>query len=452
MSALVRPVACGFILAGVVALGAGAPAPRAQGDAPAPQVYLAEVDGVIHPVAAEYMTDVIERADEAGAALIVFILRTPGGLVDSTLEINRAIIASRTPVVVYVAPSGSRAASAGFLITIAADVAVMAPGTHIGAAHPVAGGGQPMDETMANKAAQDVAAQARSLAERRGRNVSLAAEAVTESRSFTAKEAAEAEPPLIDLVAGSLDELLAALDGRTILRFDGREETLHTAGAIVERIPMNWRLQLLSAIAHPQVAYLLFSLGTLGLTIELWNPGAILPGVVGGICLLLAFFAFQILPVNYAGLLLILFGLVLLVLEIKITSFGLLAAGGITSLIFGSLILIDSPVPELQLGFAVVLPVTLALSTIILFLVRLAVVAQTRRATTGDVGMLDEIGRALTAIGPGQSGRVLVHGEIWNAAANAPVAAGDEVRVTAVTGLKLTVRPEPPAAEGQGGA
>jgi membrane-bound serine protease (ClpP class) len=304
---------------------------------------------------------------------------------------------------------------------------------------------------MSKKAAQDVAAQARSLAEKRGRNVKLAEAAVLESRSYTDEEAVTASPPLADLVAGSFDELLAKLDGRTIRRFDGHEVELHTAGARVVDVPMTWRQRLLSAIAHPQVAYLLFSLGTLGLTIELWTPGAIVPGVVGGLCLLLAFFAFQVLPVNYAGLLLIAFGLLLLVLEVKVTSFGLLAAGGIVSLVFGSLMLFESPVPELRLGLNVVLPVTLALAAVILMLVRLAVQAQRRRAITGDAGMIDEIGRALGAIAPGGVGRVAVHGEIWTATTDESVNEGDEVKVTAVHGLKLTVRRAMPAGP-QGGS
>ncbi len=417
-----------------------------------PLVYAAEVDAIIHPVTAEYMIGTIDRASAAGAALVVFTLRTPGGLVDSTLAINKAIIASRTPVVVYVAPSGSRAASAGFLITIAADVAAMAPGTHIGAAHPVSGGGEKMDEAMSNKAAQDVAAQARSLAEQRRRNVALAEEAVTKSRSFTDQEALSASPPLVDLVAPTFDDLLKQLDGRTITRFDGRTVTLHLAGATVRRVEMSWRQRLLSAIAHPQVAYLLFSLGTLGLTIELWNPGAIVPGIVGGVCLLLAFFAFQILPVNYAGLLLILFGLILLVLEVKVTSFGVLAVGGITSLIFGSLMLMDSPVPELRLGLTIVLPVSLGFSAVVLFLVRLAVESQRRRAVTGEAGMIGETGQALTAIAPGRAGRVSAHGEIWNATADESIAEGDDVAITAVHGLKLTVRRAGPGGAAQGGA
>ena len=294
-----------------------------------PVVVAAEIDALIHPVSAEFIAQTISRADDEDAELVVLVLRTPGGLVDSTRDINTSIIESETPVVVYVGPSGTRAASAGFLITIAADIAAMAPGTHIGAAHPVSGSGQAMDETAAEKAASDVAAYARSLASQRERNVELAEKAVTDSQSFTEREALEAEPPLIDLVAADLDALIEQLDGREVRRWDGDTVTLRTAGARIEQVEMNWRQRLLSAVAHPQVAVLLFSLGTLGLTIELWNPGAILPGIVGGLCLLLAFFAFQILPINYVGLLLILFGLALLVAEMLTATYGLLATGGL---------------------------------------------------------------------------------------------------------------------------
>jgi membrane-bound serine protease (ClpP class) len=411
--------------------------------AQAPRVFTAEINGIIHPVSAEYVRGVIDKADAAGASLLVLTLRTPGGLVDSTRDINNAIIRAKTPTAVFVGPSGNRAASAGFLITIAADVAAMAPGTHIGAAHPVAGNGEKVDDTMAKKMASDVAAYARTLATQRKRNVALVEQAVLESRSFTEQEAIGATPPLIDVIANDVPDLLRKLDGRTITRFDGRSETLHTAGASTEFVPMTWPQQILSAIAHPQIAYLLLTLGTLGLTIELWSPGAILPGVVGGICLLLAFFAFQVLPVSYAGVLLILFGLALLILEVKVTSFGLLAVGGIVSLFLGSMMLIDSPVPELQIGLRLIIPITLGIAGVTLFLVRLAVEAQRLRPVTGEAGMIDEVGRALTPIDPGGVGRVQTHGEIWTATADQAVAAGEPVRVTAVRGLLLTVAPAP---------
>src|SRR5262249_22908649 len=337
----------------------------------APLVFGAEVDSIIHPVSAEYMMETMDLADRNGATLVVFKLRTPGGLVDSTRSIVSHMIAAKTPVAVFVGPAGARAASAGFLVTIAADIAVMAPGTHMGAAHPVGGRGEKMDETMAKKTAEDVAAYARTLASRRHRNPTLAALAVTESRAFTEEEALGASPPLIDLVAADIPELLKKLDGRTVTRFDGSVLTLRTRGARVVPVTMSLRQRVLSAIAHPNVAYLLLSLGTLGLTIELWSPGAVLPGVAGGLCLLLAFFALQMLPVNYAGLLLILFGLMLLALEIKVPSYGLLTVGGLASLVFGSMILMDSPIPELRLSLRVVLPVVLGFAGIAVFLVRL---------------------------------------------------------------------------------
>jgi membrane-bound serine protease (ClpP class) len=405
-------------------------------------VYSAEVDSIIHPVSAQFMIETIARADAENAALVVFTLRTPGGLVDATRDIVSKMIAARTPIVVYVAPSGARAASAGFIITIAADISAMAPGTHIGAAHPVAGGGAAMDETTSRKAAEDMAAYVRTIAGKRGRNAQLAEQAVLQSKAFTEEEALSAAPPLIDLVATSLDDLLKKLDGRTVTRFDGRAETLRTASATLVPIEMTWRQRILSAIAHPNIAYILLSLGTLGLTIELWSPGAILPGVVGGLSLLLAFFALQVLPINYVGLLLMLFGLMMFALEIKVTSYGLLTIAGIFSLIFGSLMLVDSPAPELQLSLSLVLSVVLGFTAIAAFLVRLALTSQRAAPVTGVEGLVGETGPALEPIAPGSPGRVRVHGESWGAVAHEPIAVGDRVTVTHVNGLTVTVRKE----------
>ncbi|HYT66206.1 MAG TPA: nodulation protein NfeD [Vicinamibacterales bacterium] len=424
-----------LVFVGLVACGATlAAADRA------PIVDTATVDGIIHPVTSEFMRSAIARADAEGAALIVFTLHTPGGLLDSTRDINNAIIAAKTPVAVFVGPAGYRAASAGFLITITADVAAMAPGTHIGAAHPVAGNGEKIDEVMAKKMASDTAAYARTLAAQRGRNVSLVEQAVTESRSFTEQEASTASPPLIDIIASDVGDLVRKLDGRSIRRFNGSTVTLKLANADVRKIEMTLPQQILSAIAHPQIAYLLLTLGTLGLTIELWSPGAVVPGVAGGIALLLAFFALQVLPVSYAGVLLIMLGFMLLVLEVKVTSHGVLGVGGIASLLFGSLMLFDSPLPEMQIGLRLILPVTLTLAGILLFLVRLGVQAQRRPAVTGESGMLLATGQALTAIVPGGTGRVATHGEIWTATAAESIHAGDLVIVTGVKGLLLTVR------------
>lgn len=403
-------------------------------------VYTADVESIIHPVSAEFMIESMEQADRAGAVLTIFTLRTPGGLVDSTRSIITRMLAARTPVAIFIGPSGARAASAGFLLSIAADVTAMAPGTHIGAAHPVPGGGEKADETMAKKAAEDVAAYARTLASGRHRNVTLAERAVTESRAFTEGEAIGASPPLIDLVAADVPDLLQKLNGRTVTRFDGTSVVLKTAGARVVPLAMTWRQRLLSAVAHPNVAYLLLSLGTLGLTIELWSPGAVLPGVVGGLCLLLAFFAFQILPVNYAGVLLVLFGLSLLVLELKVMSYGLLTAGGLASVVFGSMMLMDSSAPELQLSLRFVLPIVGSMAGIAVFLTRLAVASQRQHPVTGVATMIGERGRALTPIESGGSGRVATHGEIWRARAAEAIAEGDSVLITGVEGLTLTVR------------
>ena len=427
-----------FGLGSALTVAAWQDAPASTGTAPL--VYVAEVDSIIHPVSAEYMIETMELADRNGATLIVFTLRTPGGLVDSTRSIVSRMIAAKTPVAVFVAPAGARAASAGFFLTIAADIDAMAPGTHIGAAHPVSGGGEKMDETMAKKAAEDVAAYARTLASHRHRNATLAALAVTESRAFTEEEALGASPPLIDLVAADIPDLLERLDGRAVARFDGSTVVLRTHGARMVPVTMSLRQRALSAIAHPNVAYLLLSLGTLGLTIELWSPGAVLPGVAGGLCLLLAFFALQMLPVNYAGLLLMLFGLLLLALEIKVPSYGVLTVGGLASLVFGSMILMDTPIPELQLSLRVVLPVVLAFAGIAVFLVRLGVASQRRPAVTGVAGMIGEVGRAMTDIGPGTTGRVATHGEIWQAASEESIPEGARVRVTRVDGLLLCVR------------
>lgn len=439
---MVRACVVSAVLLGLASTPTPAIPPAAPAD-PAPRVLVAQVDALIHPVSAEFMVEAINRADAEHAALVVFVLETPGGLVDSTRTIVTRMLAARTPVAVFVGPSGARAASAGFLITLAADIAAMAPGTHIGAAHPVSGQGEKMDETMARKAASDVAAYARTLAAGRGRHVEWAEAAVRDSRAFTETEALEAVPPLIDLVAADVPALLARLDGWVLKRFDGRTETLWTTGAAVETITMSFRQRVLSTLAHPNIAYILLSLGILGLTIELWSPGAVLPGVVGGICLLLAFFTFQVLPVNYAGVLLILFGLVLLVLEIKVASFGLLGAGGVVSLALGSMILIDAPTPELRVSLGLIVPVVVALSAILLFLVRLAVVAQRRPSVTGASGMVGAAGLALTAIPAGGTGRVSAHGELWTARCTERVAAGEPVVVTGIDGLVLTVRRTP---------
>jgi membrane-bound serine protease (ClpP class) len=398
------------------------------------------MDAIVQPVSAEFMVGAMDRADTLGAAALVFVLRTPGGLVDSTRTIVSRMIEARTPVIVFVAPPGARAASAGFILVLAADVAAMAPGTHIGAAHPVSGSGETQGETMQKKAASDVAAYARSLAEARRRNVALSDEAVIASRAFTDREAIDARPPLIDLIAADVPDLLKQLDGRTITRFDGREVTLSLANARTEPFEMSSRQRLLSAIAHPQIAFLLMSLGLIGLTVELWHPGAVAPGVVGAISLLLAFFAFQVIPANTAGLLLVALGIGLLVLELKLPSFGVLGIGGAASLLVGAL-LVTGDVPGVTVGVWDVLPAVLTFAVAFFFLGRLALRSQRQPAATGADAMCGEVARALTPIGLGREGLVAVHGETWRARTSAEVQAGDPVRVTAIDGLTLTVEP-----------
>ena len=404
-----------------------------------PLAIVAELDGIIHPVSAEYLIGAIDQADAAGADVVVIVLRTPGGLLDSTRDIVTRMINSRAPVAVFVGPAGGRAASAGFIITLAADVAVMAPGTHIGAAHPVSGSGQAMDDVTSQKAASDAAAYARTLAEARGRNVTLAAAAVQESRAFTDLEALQATPPLIDFTANDVDDLLRKIDGRAIKRFDGRSTMIHTQGIETRRIDMTRRQRFLSAIAHPEVAYLLMTLGMIGLTVELWNPGAVLPGVAGALSLLLAFFALQILPMNTTGMLLVLLGIGLLVLELKIPS-GVLGVGGTIALIFGSVMMTGS-VPGVSVGLGFIIPAALAFAVIFLFLGRLALASHRRPPVTGKEGLIGTEGQARDAITSDVPGYVRVRGELWRAISRTPVAPGQAIRVLDIEGLTLNVEP-----------
>jgi membrane-bound serine protease (ClpP class) len=428
----------GFLLAAPILLCAAVVAnPQTARDRPLALV--AELDGIIHPVSAEYLTGVIDQADAAGATVVVIVLRTPGGLLDSTRDIVTRMINSRAPVVVFVGPAGGRAASAGFILTLAADVAAMAPGTHIGAAHPVSGSGEAMDAVTSQKAAADAAAYARTLAEARGRNVALAAAAVQESRAFTDLEALQAMPPLIDLTANDVDDLLRKIDGRSIKRFDGRPAVIHTQNVETRRVEMTRRQRFLSMIANPQVAYLLMTLGMIGLTVELWNPGAVLPGVAGALSLLLAFFALQVLPINTTGLLLILLGVGLLVLELKVPS-GVLGVGGTIALIIGS-VMMTGGVPGVSVGLGLIIPMALAFAAIFLFLGRLALAAHRRPPVTGREGLVGAEGEARDAIEGDVPGYVRVHGELWRATSRTPVTPGQAVRVLDIHGLTLNVEP-----------
>lgn len=397
-------------------------------------ILVAEVDSIIQPVVAGHLEEVLVRAAERDAAALVIQLNTPGGLLDSTRDIFEAMLASPVPVVVYVAPPGAQAASAGFFLLMAADVAAMAPGTNTGAAHPVQGTGQEVEGVMAEKVEQDAASTIRSLAGRHGRNIELAEAAVVKSRSFTAEEALEGE--LIDFIAEDLDELVAQLEG-----FQPRGERigpLTVADARVEHLEMpTWR-KALSVLAHPTIAYLLISLGGLGLYFELANPGSVFPGVIGALFLILGFFALSVLPVNYAGVALIALALLLFLLEIKVMSYGLLTLAGASSLIIGSLMLFRSPDPAMRVSLGAIVGVAL-LAVLVVWAVTFIILRDRRRQVrTGVEGMLGERGVVRAAINP--RGKVFLHGEYWNAVADSPVAVGEEIEVVGVDGMTLRVQ------------
>ena len=394
-----------------------------------------ELAGVVHAVSAEHVVRAIERADASGAPLVVIRLDTPGGLDSSMRQIIDKMLNCRTPVAAFVGPSGARAASAGFLITIVADVAAMAPGTNIGAAHPVSGMG-PMDEIMSKKVTADAAAYIRSKAERRGRNVELAEKAVVESKSFTEKEALEGK--LIDLVVADVPALVKALEGREVTRFDGTRVTLRLEGQQVLVFRMNWRQQVLALIARPEILFLLLLGALAGLGAELSHPGLLFPGIVGTLCLILFLFATQIIPINWAGVLLVLLAIGLFAAEVKVASYGLLTVGGIAAMILGAMMLVDAPIPEMRISLATLVPAALFTAAATIALVRLVLQAQRRRAVTGESGMLGQQGVAETEIRP--EGWVKVAGERWRATADEPVVAGEKVRVTSVDGLMLRVR------------
>jgi len=397
------------------------------------------VDAPIHPVTAEYIVRAIERADREGDALVILALNTPGGLDSSMRQIIEKIVNARTPVAAYVSPGGARAASAGFFIGVACDIFAMAPGTNTGAAHPVSIGltGQAMDKTMEDKVTHDAASYIKTLAEKRGRNVALAEDAVRKSLSYTEQEALKGG--LVDLIAKSDRDIIEAFDGRRIRRFNGEETTLALKTQPVVSVPMSFRQQFLLTISNPNLAYILLMIGLLGLYFEFAHPGAILPGVLGGISLLLAVFAFQILPINYVGLMLILLAVILFILEVKVHSFGMLSVGGIAAMVIGSVMLINSPVSELRPSLRFIIPIALGISLVLIFLVTIVIRAHARRALTGRDGMVGEVGTARTDLAP--AGKVFVHGEIWQAEATEPVAAGENVRVIEVLDtLKVRVR------------
>jgi membrane-bound serine protease (ClpP class) len=400
---------------------------------PANKIYLINVDAPITPVVSEYIIKSIDTASRNSAEAIIIQLDTPGGLVDSMREIVKKMLSADIPVVVYVAPAGARAASAGVFITIAANVAAMAPSTHIGAAHPVTMQGK-MDKTMEAKVVNDLAAMARSIAEKRGRNVKWVEDAVRKSVSITETEALKER--VIDLVAPDVPSLLKDINGKSVDLVVGKK-TIDTSNAQVQEINMGFRYRILEIISNPNIAYILMILGFYGLYFELANPGAVFPGVAGAICLILAFYALHTLPINYAGLMLIILGVGLFIAEAFITSHGVLGVGGAIAMAIGSVMLIESPSPYLRISWAVIVPVVALSALLFIITVTLAVRVHREKADTGKEGMLGLEGEAKTDIYRG--GQIFVRGEYWNAWSEAPIQKGERVKVEAVEGLRLKV-------------
>jgi membrane-bound serine protease (ClpP class) len=410
----------------------------AQAASAPPKVIAVDVDGVVHPITAEIVAGAIAQARAEKASLVLVRLNTPGGLMDAMRETIEEMLASPVPVVTYVAPSGGRAASAGFFLLEAGEVAVMAPGTNTGAAHPVALTGE-MDAVMAQKVENDAAAYLRSITSKRGRNSELAETTVRQSKSFTEREALDQH--LVDLIAANDSQLLAALDGRTVTRFDGRVQTLHTAGATVEVYEKSLRQKIVSAIADPNIALVLLVIGALSIYLEFNSPGLIAPGVVGAILVLLGLSAISVLPINWLGAALLLLAFTLFVLEAKFAAHGVLAVGGAVSMVLGAVMLVDSPVPEMRVHWGTAIALAVPFAAITVMLLSLAVRARRGKVETGSEGMIGQTGSAVTELAP--EGKVFVHGEYWDAVSLHPAAAGARIRVTAIDRLKLTVEPVP---------
>jgi membrane-bound serine protease (ClpP class) len=403
------------------------------GLATARQVNVIRVESVISPSSADYIVAAIKQAEKEKAAALVIELDTPGGLDTSMRVIIKEMLAAERPVVVYVAPAGARAASAGAFITVAAHIAAMAPGTSIGAAAPVVMG-QQVDKTMEKKITNDAAAYMRTIAEKRGRPIDLAEEWVRKATAKTETEALKAK--LIDVVSPKLDDLLAAIDGRVVTTAAGKVK-IETKNAVVQREEMNLREKILKIITDPTIAYLLLILGLAGLYFEFSTPGAILPGVLGGIALILALYAFQQLPINYAGVLLILLAIVMFIAEIKIVSHGVLTIGGIAAMVLGSLMLIDAPAPYMRISIWAILGTAAGTAMFFLFVVGAGVKALRRKTTTGMEGLIGNIGVVRTRLAP--RGQVFLCGELWNAESEGEVETGASVRVTGMDGLTLRV-------------
>ena len=396
------------------------------------------IDGTIDPVSAEYVDRGLARAADQHAQAVLIEIRTPGGLVDSTRDIIAKMLASPVPVIVYVYPTGSRSASAGFYILEAADIAAMAPGTNTGAAHPVLMG-TTMDPVMKEKVENDSAAFIRSYVAKRGRNVEVAESAVRQSKSFTDQEALQQH--LIDYVAKDTSDLLKQIDGKTITRFDGRTLVVHTVGVPVSDYDMSLKEQILSFLMDPNISFLILMIGLAAIYAEFNHPGAIIPGVVGIIFVVLAVFALNLLPIRFAGVALLLTAFILFALEAKFATHGALGIGGIAVMILGALLLVDGPIPQMRIRPITAVAVSISFGLLTIFLVNIAVRARRGKVVTGDVGLVGELGTAQTQLRP--EGKVFVHGEIWNAYCPAGAEPGQTVRVSGVRDLVLTVEPVP---------
>lgn len=437
--------ALGAALAAAAPTASGRPTPPAERD-PAldtsgvgKTVHLIVVDGVITPATADFLRESLFTAQREGAAAVVLQLDTPGGLLDSTKEIVKDLLGAPLPVLVYVGPSGGGAISAGVFITMAGTVAAMAPGTNIGAAHPVSAQGEDIGGDMREKVENSAVSLSRSIAQERGRNVEWAEKAVRESVSVTEQEALELR--VIDLVADSVDDLLRKASGRTV-RLGQAEVTLALGGATIVQQEMRLKHKILSVIAHPNVAYLLMMAGFLGLYVEFTNPGLLFPGVAGGICLLLALTAFQVLPINYGGIALILMGVALLAAEVFLPSFGILGIGGLVAFVLGSLLLFDTPESQLAVDPRIIYAAAATFGSFTLIVGYLVVRSQRSPVSLGSEGLVGRRAEVRQAIGGGsRHGKVFVHGEYWNARADGAIDAGTEVRIIAVDGMLVTVAP-----------
>ena len=398
------------------------------------EINVLKVEGVINPITAEYITDGIDKASNRNSVALIIQMDTPGGLDKSMRIIIKKILNSEIPIIVYVAPSGSRAASAGTYITLAAHIAAMAPGTNMGAATPVALGAGKIDEEMKKKIHNDAVAYIKSIAEKRGRNSKWAEEAVRKSVSISETEALK--KGVIDLIANDLSELVKKIDKKKVA-IDSKIYTINTKDVKIEYFEMEWRQKILAVISDPNIAFLLIILGFYGLFFELSNPGVVFPGLIGAIALILGGYALQLLPINYAGLLLIILAIVMFLLEIKVTSYGALTMGGVVSMVIGSIMLIDSPSPFLRISLKIIIPTTLATAAFFFFLFGAVIRTHQKKAVTGTEGLVGEVGIAQEDIEKG--GKVFIHGEIWDAISDMPLKKGEKIKVIKVEGLKLFI-------------